>query len=234
MCEGTVGTEGGTGRSRYRILLGLVPLALMLFALAPPAQADPEFQNNCRIQLTGEEGANSAEFTFDCAEDEIDTADLTVNKPPALFGPPAEGEEGAFFLCVPLAGPDAATCQTNEGAAEGERVTVPINAQDVCGTEDNEPLTINALLFDGDTEVADFVEHEIQCTQAPDDGDGDGDGDGTGGGDDDGTTPSGGVDSGAGGTASGAPGGALLPVGLGLGLVATLGFGALALTRRRT
>ena len=223
----------GRRRSRLRLLFGLVPVALLVAGLMPAAaSADPKFDNGCRAQLTGEEGADEAELTFRCADFEVtgpDAVQIQGNKQ-FIVVPLAEGP----FVCVPLQDPGtSATC----GTPGADRGTFRLLAQDACGTEDNRPLVLDVLLVgeDPQTETADIEELQIQCEEPPDDGNGDGDGPG-GGGDDGGATPQGGVQSGAGGTAEGAGrmSGALLPVGLGLILVGTLGFSALTLARRRT
>jgi hypothetical protein len=222
----------GRRRSRLRLLFGLVPVALIVAGLMPAAaSADPKFDNGCRAQLTGEEGADEAELTFRCADFEVtgqDAVQIQGNKQ-FIVVPLAEGP----FVCVPLQQPGtSATCGT-PGADAG---TFRILAQDACGTEDNRPLVLDVLLVgeEPQTQTADIEELQIQCEEEPpDDGNGDGDGPG-GGGEDDGATPQGGVQSGGGGTAGGGGPDALLPVGLGLILLGALGFGALTLARRRT
>ncbi len=240
MHGGDVQVTGREGRrqSRLRVLLGVLPLALLLSALAPSsASADPKFDNGCRAQLTGEEGANEAELTFRCADFEVtgpEAVQIQGNKQFIVF-PLAEGP----FVCVPLREPGTSATCGGPGAKAG---TFRVLAQDACGTEDNRPLVLDVLLTgedpDGDgpqePPTADIEELQIQCEEEPpEDGNGNGNGDdGTDPGEDDGQTPQGGVQSGAGGTADDG-GSALMPVGLGLILAGTLGLGALGLVRRR-
>lgn len=203
-------------------------MALLLVALMPAsASADPKFDNGCRAQLTGEEGGNEAELTFRCADFEVQDVELQGNKDFVVFPLAPDG-----FICAPVPEPGrSATC----GGPGADAATIQILAQDACGTEDNRPLVLDVLLVgeEPETQTADIEELQIQCEEEPPD-DGNGDGDGTGGGgDDDGATPQGGVDSGAGGTADTGVSDELLPAGIGLILVGALGFGTLALVRRR-
>src|SRR5215208_5173925 len=77
-------------RSRGGLLLGLLPLALLAAALVPaPAQADPQFDAGCRVQLTAEEGASgplAAELTWACANFNVVTIDIdSVSTTPKQF-----------------------------------------------------------------------------------------------------------------------------------------------------
>lgn len=241
--------------SRRGILLGLLPLTLLSAALvAAPAQADPKFDQGCRVQLTGEPPgptgtSNSAELTFDCTQFKVEKVEIVgVADKDFLVVPLAPGGAGAF-LCVP-GGTSEATCQTAPGGQADGSFT--ILGKDVCGTDDNVPLVVDVTLTGptGEpTPKASIAALPIQCAAAPPKpttptattpttpplaaappggtgGGNDGRNGGGSGAEDSGQVPLGGVQSGAGGTAPADDDGAgLLAAVVGLMLAATLGLG---------
>jgi hypothetical protein len=243
--------------SRRGILLGLLPLTLLAAALvAAPAQADPQFDAGCRVQLTGEPPgplgpSNTAELTFECTQFNVEKVLIegSGDKDFLVF-PLAPGGAGAF-VCVP-GGTSSATCETAPGGQS--TATFTILAQDVCGTEDNVPLVVAVTLTGpaGEpTPEAVFKELPIQCEEpaqpptttpttppsasapaSPGGGGGTQGVSGVSGAEDNGQVPLGGVQSGAGGGAPGDDdGGGLLAAVVGLMLAATLGLG---IARART
>lgn len=221
--------------SRWRLGLLVASLAVLAIALMPgSASAQAPAPGVCDGTLRGE--GNRAELTFQCDFD-VDQLEIRSNKDVLLA--PARGEEGPEgFICLPpiAQGPDQNQGEPNNfgdptdcagNLAANTTATGTIVAQDVC-----DPLELRITARHTDTMIEDTFDVEIRG--CPDGGPGDGGG-GNGGGDpdeDSGTTPSGGVQSGAGGTADDG-GSALMPVGLGLILAGTLGLGAVGLVRRR-
>jgi hypothetical protein len=241
----TVETEGRAARrrSRYRILLGLVPLALLFAAVAPsPAAA----QNDCDGTLQ-RESSNQAALEFSCnfaIPTPSSNIEIRANKDTSFFPISGSFTGGtALVLCQPAQGPASGEGEPNNfgGAASCAVTSVPpgnipantelsgeVGADTVC-----DPLELRIKATGSPATVTDTFDLNVTGCPSGGGGDGDGDGGGGGGGADGGPTPQGGVQSGAGGSAGDSMGDALLPVGLGLILAGTLGVGALALARRR-
>jgi hypothetical protein len=158
--------------SRRGILLGLLPLTLLAAALlAAPAQADPQFSDGCKVQLTGQAGPPNppqppAQLTWNCTTPtgNIKTIDITSSSGKQIIAGPDQQGQG---LCLP-SGADAATCNYNptSGAAAG---AIPILANDPCGADDNDPLVFDLTLTGTGTEppTVDFTGLQIQCAGAP-------------------------------------------------------------------
>jgi hypothetical protein len=240
--------------SRRGILLGLLPLTLLAAALVPsPAQADPQFEEGCRVQLTGEltetplGPSSEGVFTFECNEEFGDVTKVVLTSSGKNFLVNIATAVPQGFACLPTSPGTEATC-LSPGEPEA---TFDIIAQDICGVEDNDPLTFAVELKSEENDVA-FDGLEIQCaappsgttppttttptgtTPPPASGTPGGTAGDTGGGgaggvrgaEDSGQVPVGGVQSGAGGTAPADDAGAgLLAAVVGLMLAATLGLG---------
>ena len=184
-------TAAATRISPRRLLVALLPVLALLVALAPAsamAQTGSGTSGDCTATVrTANDTSEVARITVDCGNGVITNVNLRTN---GRNEGTLEGDNGTTcdpdqvnveFDCQPGSG-DAVSIRAQFDEAQGEAVCLnPVLAVDFVVT-----------LEDDRTETIDNVEASGCSDSSGSEG---------GGGEDDGTTPEGGVDSGAGGTA---------------------------------
>jgi hypothetical protein len=184
-------TAAATRISPRRLLVALLPVLALLVALAPAsamAQTGSGTSGDCTATVrTDNDTSEVARITVDCGNGVITNVNLRTN---GRNEGTLEGDNGTTcdpdqvnveFDCQPGSG-DAVSIRAQFDEAQGEAVCLnPVLAVDFVVT-----------LEDDRTETIDNVEASGCSDSSGSEG---------GGGEDDGTTPEGGVDSGAGGTA---------------------------------
>ena len=223
-------TAAATRISPRRLLVALLPVLALLVALAPAsamAGAGSGTSGDCTATVrTDNDTSEVADISVDCDGAAIDNVRLTTN---GRNEGTLEGNEGTTcdpdqtaveFICQPSGSSDALSISARFDEAQGEAVCL------------NPVLEVDFTVTFEDESTEDIENVEASgCS----DSSGGGGGEGISG-EDDGSTPEGGVDSGAGGTAkpSDAAGAAAVPLTGAALILLALASGGLVLRKTRT
>ena len=224
-------TAAATRTAPRRLLVALLPALALLIALAPAsamAGAGSGTSGDCTATVrTDNDTSEVADISVDCDGAAIDNVRLTTNgRNEGTLG----GNEGTTcdpdqtaveFICQPSGSSDALSISARFDEAQGEAVCL------------NPVLEVDFTVTFEDESTEDI--ENVEASGCSDSSGGGGGGEGISG-EDDGSTPEGGVDSGAGGTAkpSDAAGAAAVPLTGAALILLALASGGLVLRKTRT